>query len=73
MCSRPLQPLKTDTVYENKGVVWSFQFVSEKEMLVTHRNGKFFLYNMATKKSAPIKTPKLVVDGQGGLLDVLPR
>ena len=70
--SSPLssQP-KAEKVFSTKGVIWSFDFLSEKELLVTLRKGQLLHVNLENKKTKQINTGlDIVSKGQGGLLDV---
>lgn len=59
-----------EKIYEGDGVVWGFDFVDESKLLVSHRDGELFLYNLKTKKKKKLSAPKVRAKGQGGLLDV---
>lgn len=61
----------TQKIYESDSVVWGFDFISENELLITHRDGDFYYYNIKTKEKIKQTIPKVKVRGQGGLLDVL--
>ena len=51
---------------------WSLSFVTEDEIIVTEKTGKLKLINLTSKRIQPIKhNLAILVDGQGGLLDVL--
>ena len=65
-----LAKISTETIYQGEGVVWSFAFIDQQQLLITHRDGKFVLYNSKTKKSKKLPTPNVKAYGQGGLLDV---
>lgn len=60
------------TILDVKGVIWGLDFLNENELLYTIRDeGKLYHYNMRTKKSQLIYSPKVYSSGQGGLLDVV--
>lgn len=62
---------KTEQVYSGNGVVWGFSFINKDEILVTHRSGEFYYYNIKTKEKLKLPTPQITAINQGGLLDVL--
>ena len=62
---------RLEKIYEGDGVVWGFDFVDSSTMLVSHREGELYLYDLKTKKKAKLNAPKVYSKGQGGLLDVV--
>ena len=51
---------------------WSLSFVNENKVLVTEKTGKIFLADIKTKKLSKVNhNLNILVDGQGGLLEVL--
>ena len=51
---------------------WGSTFVSDNELLVTEKNGKIKLINIKSKSINTIKhNLNFLVDGQGGLLDII--
>ncbi len=63
-------PYKLLTVYDSDDVVWSFAFISTNELLITHRSGGLYYFNIKTKEKIKLKGPSVTAAGQGGLLDV---
>lgn len=63
-------PDKAVKIYQGEDVVWSFAVINSDELLVTHRGGSFFHYNVNTKKKIALAKPKVKSKQQGGLLDV---
>lgn len=61
---------KPELIYQGEDVVWGFDFLNQDQLVITHRNGSMFYYNLKNKKKEKISTPKVYADGQGGLLDV---
>ena len=58
-------------VIDGLGIPWGLAFISEMELLITEREGNIRLLNLKTGMLRTIKgTPSVLVDGQGGLLDV---
>ncbi len=52
-------------------IPWGFDFISEKEILLTERRGNMFLMNLETGARKKISgLPEIAVTGQGGLLDI---
>jgi len=63
--------LKIEMVGENLGVPWGMAFISNNILLVTDRNGS--VYRLDINKRGKVKIgnmPRVMVDGQGGMLDV---
>ena len=61
---------KVEPIYQGAGVVWGFDFVNADKMLVSHRQGDLFLYDIKSKKKTKLSSPEVYAKGQGGLLDV---
>ena len=61
---------KAEKVFEGKGIIWGFDFVSQDEILFTVRSGKAFYFNQKTKELKQLSAPKVKIQGQGGLLDI---
>lgn len=62
---------RLETVVEGIGVPWGMVWLDNGDMLVSSRNGKMHRINAEGKKT-PIKgVPKVHVNGQGGLLDLV--
>ncbi|MCK4863814.1 MAG: PQQ-dependent sugar dehydrogenase [Gammaproteobacteria bacterium] len=63
--------LNVEKVIDGLGVPWGMTFLSSNELLITERSGSVFLYNIEASKKITIENPpKVLHDGQGGLLDV---
>ena len=63
--------LKVEKVIDGLGVPWGMTFLSSNKLLVTERSGPVFLFNLATSKKVILENiPKVMHDGQGGMLDV---
>ncbi len=60
---------KAEKVVDGVDVPWGFTFLPDGDMLVTDRNGKFYRSKNG-KLSLISGTPKVMAEGQGGLLDV---
>ncbi|MBC7745310.1 MAG: PQQ-dependent sugar dehydrogenase [Flavobacterium sp.] len=63
--------IRLDTVVKGLDIPWSMAFLPGNEMLVTDRNGDFYHVSKNGVKSKIEGAPQAVVDGQGGLLDVV--
>ena len=51
---------------------WGFSFINESELIVTEKEGKIKIVDINSYKITEIKhNLKYLVDGQGGLLDIL--
>ena len=59
-----------ETVFETRGVVWSFAFLSPSEVLVVRRDGKLFYADLMKNIRRELPVPRVVTSVQGGLLDV---
>lgn len=64
--------LKVETLLtQENDVIWGFDFISPEKIIFTVRNGKFYVFDLKTKKSTEITgAPKVYTENQGGLLDV---
>lgn len=58
-------------IFQEKGVLWGFDFVSKNEVLLTFKDGRLYYYNIETQEKRKLSIPKIKQRGQGGLLDVL--
>lgn len=63
--------IRLDTIVSGLNVPWSLSFLPRNEMLVTDRNGKFYYVRKDKSKTLIKGTPKVVAEGQGGLMDVV--
>ena len=63
--------LKAEKIIDGLGVPWGMTFLSANELLVTERSGYVSLFNIETSNKVLLEnTPKVMHDGQGGMLDV---
>ncbi len=63
--------LDVEKIIDGLGVPWGITFISENKLLVTERSGSVLLIDLDTSKKVILKnTPKVLHDGQGGMLDV---
>ncbi len=63
--------IKVEKISSNLGVPWGMTFISDEEILLTLKSGKIKVLNINTKQIRDISnTPRVLYDGQGGLLDV---
>ncbi|MCB0391927.1 MAG: PQQ-dependent sugar dehydrogenase, partial [Bdellovibrionales bacterium] len=70
LVSSTVHAYKAQEVYKGNDVLWSFDFVSPIEVLISHRNGEAFYFNLQTNEKVKLSTPTVKVTGQGGLLDI---
>jgi aldose sugar dehydrogenase len=66
---------KFETLIQRSDVIWGFDFLPDRRVLLTERSGEVLLYDPSAKdekqKVKSIKGgPQVVARGQGGLLDV---
>lgn len=66
---------QVDQVTDQLSIPWGMAFISNKQMLITQRNGKIKLLNVENGKVTGVRGgPRVMAKGQGGLLDVaVPR
>ena len=63
---------KLEEIISGLNSPWSFSFIDESRVLITEKSGKLFLTDIKNKKLSKIKhNLNILVDGQGGLLEVL--
>ncbi len=63
--------LKVEKIIDSLGVPWGMTFIAENNLLVTERSGSVLRIDLETSKKVVLKnTPKVLHDGQGGMLDV---
>lgn len=62
--------VKLDTVAKGMKNPWGIAFLPDGDMLVTDRNGDFFRLDKNREKTKIEGAPKVLAEGQGGLLDV---
>ena len=63
---------KVQTLYNHKGKIWGMTKTDNQHLAFTTIDGGVFLLNIKTKKATKLKVdfPGLLVEGQGGLLDI---
>ena len=60
-----------EKVIDGLGIPWGLAFISESQLLITEQQGRIKLLDTKTKKLTLLQgAPQVLVDGQGGLLDV---
>lgn len=64
------QTIKLDTVASGMKSPWGMAFLPDGDMLVTDRNGEVYRVGKGGKKALVSGGPTVLVEGQGGLLDV---
>jgi glucose/arabinose dehydrogenase len=62
--------IRLDTVVNGLDVPWSMVFLPNNEMLITERSGILYHRSRNGKLTTVTGTPKVVVGGQGGLMDI---
>ncbi len=63
--------LKVEKIANDLGIPWGMVFLPPNKLLVTERSGSILILNLKTVKKTKLKnTPNVMVDGQGGMLDV---
>lgn len=69
--SIPAWAYQAEKVMSGLIVPWGMSFVSDKQLLVTERNGALVLVDLPTKsKTSLLSVDSVFASGQGGLLDV---
>ncbi len=62
---------QVNEIIKDLGIPWGMTFISQKEIMITERNGKIGILNTKSGKIVEIEgAPKVFSYGQGGLLDV---
>lgn len=64
------QTVKLDTVASGLKSPWGMAFLPDGDLLVTDRNGEVYRVGKGGQKTTVSGGPSVVVEGQGGLLDV---
>ena len=63
--------LKLEQVAKGLSIPWGLVFISPSELLITERKGNVLLLNLKKSKITTLENvPEVLVDGQGGMLDV---
>lgn len=69
--SEEKSPLKIEKIFQGKDVIWSLEFISDSEILLTEKSGKIFKLNLGSLVKEEVKhSLPVAVYGQGGLLDI---
>ena len=64
--------IRVEQLFNNLGVPWGMAFVSPRRMLITERDGQARLLDLQSGSVTALQgLPKIVAEGQGGLLDVV--
>ena len=64
--------IRVEQLFSGLGVPWGMAFVAPQRMLITERNGQASLLDLKTHSVNALRgLPKIVAQGQGGLLDVV--
>lgn len=67
----PGQDINIEKVVDGLKTPWAMAFISTNKMLVTEREGQVLLLDLTIVSKKVIKnTPKIMVNGQGGMLDM---
>lgn len=60
-----------ENISQGLGIPWGMAFISDTRMLITERDGNIQLLDTRRKTRIPLRgVPEVLVQGQGGLLDV---
>ena len=63
--------IKLEKVTSGLGIPWGMAFISPTKLLITERSGEINLLDLKSSIKTRLKNvPKVLVDGQGGMLDV---
>ena len=63
--------LKVEPVTDDLGIPWGMAFLSSDKLLITERSGSILILDLKKHRKTKLKnTPVVMVDGQGGMLDV---
>lgn len=63
--------LKVEQVADDLGIPWGMVFLSSDKLLITERSGSILILDLKKYRKTKLKnTPDVMVDGQGGMLDV---
>ncbi|WP_299018137.1 PQQ-dependent sugar dehydrogenase [uncultured Photobacterium sp.] len=63
---------QVNLIARNLSIPWGMTFITQKQLLITQRQGTALLLNLENNTRTPIKgLPKVAARGQGGLLDVI--
>lgn len=66
------KPFNVELLWEGSDVVWGFDFLSDSEVIFTHRSGQLMLLDLKSSEAKPLEGgPRVFARRQGGLLDVL--
>jgi glucose/arabinose dehydrogenase len=63
--------INVEKVADGLGVPWGMAFLSANKLLITERSGSILILDLKNSKKIKLKNiPKVMFDGQGGMLDV---
>ncbi|WP_105902695.1 PQQ-dependent sugar dehydrogenase [Vibrio gangliei] len=61
----------TQIMADSLGVIWGMDWVNDRQLIMTDRNGEVYLFDINTRQKINLAgLPDIKVSGQGGLLDV---
>lgn len=63
---------KAQNVFQTFGIIWSIEFISQTQIILSLKEGKIIVYDLNKKTQTMIEGgPESHVHGQGGLLDIM--
>lgn len=66
--------IQIEPITQGQGVIWGMAFINSNDILFTTRSGSVGIVSIQTGKVQKLKNaPKVLAEGQGGLLDVAVR
>ena len=64
--------IKVDEVFDGLNTPWGMAFLTKTKLLVTEREGNILLLNLDNSTKLILRnTPKVLSEGQGGMLDII--
>ena len=65
-------PIKVDKVFDSLNTPWGMAFLTKTKLLVTEREGNILLLDLVKSTKLILRnTPKVLSEGQGGMLDII--